>query len=391
MTDPDMGAWSYAYDVAGLRTKTIAPSGVTTYYPFPGYEEEVNGRTTTRRITYSAAGQAIALRVQIVNGSNVLYYLHSDHLGSTSLATNTSGVKIPGSDARYYPFGDWRTEPTANLTDRGFTGHLHNNIGSGSDDIGLVYMQARWFLPTTARFISADTIIPNPANPQSYNRYAYVENQPLNFSDPTGHCKGANTATKCLVDGGPDVSVLIPGGDIINIRTPVRNPTASLGCTESLATCHEKFQLRDFEEGEHIGLLEFNQLLSLVADELHDGWTPGSVSDIDPSNSAYPVTYFLDFLAGRGRYDTPFYNGDGQALGNQVCIATHGCYGREEINYFAQGMWAAAAGDTLEEALELSEWWNQSEYSHPPTEGELFWTEFGYNWYKERYDEEDQN
>jgi YD repeat-containing protein len=44
---------SFTYDAAGLRTKTIAPSGVTTYYPFPGYEEEVNGRTTTRHITYS--------------------------------------------------------------------------------------------------------------------------------------------------------------------------------------------------------------------------------------------------------------------------------------------------------------------------------------------------
>jgi RHS repeat-associated protein len=127
------------------------------------------------------------LRVQIVSGSNTLYYLHSDHLGSTSLATNTSGVKIPGSDSRYYPFGDWRTEPTANLTDRGFTGHLHNNIGSGPDDIGLVYMQARWFLPATGRFASADTIIPNPANPQSYNRYSYVRNSPLNLIDPTGH------------------------------------------------------------------------------------------------------------------------------------------------------------------------------------------------------------
>ncbi|MBE7529112.1 MAG: hypothetical protein HS099_05205 [Ardenticatenaceae bacterium] len=49
---------TFAYDTAGIRTKTLAPSGVTTYYPFPGYEEEVNGSTTTRRITYSTAGQA---------------------------------------------------------------------------------------------------------------------------------------------------------------------------------------------------------------------------------------------------------------------------------------------------------------------------------------------
>jgi hypothetical protein len=49
-------------------------------------------------------------------------------------------------------------------------------------------MNARYYLPEIGRFISADTIVPNPANPQSYNRYAYANNSPVNFTDPTGHC-----------------------------------------------------------------------------------------------------------------------------------------------------------------------------------------------------------
>lgn len=48
-------------------------------------------------------------------------------------------------------------------------------------------MRARYFLPEAARFISADTIVPDPMNPQSFNRYSYVRNSPINFSDPTGH------------------------------------------------------------------------------------------------------------------------------------------------------------------------------------------------------------
>lgn len=130
---------TFAYDAAGQRTKTARSTGGTIYYPFPGYEEEVNGGTTTRRTTYSLAGQAVAVRVQVVGGSNSFYYLHTDHLGSTT-ALSTSGVPsslVSGSTARYYPFGAWRTTPTQTLTDRGFTGHLENM------EIGLVYMNAR--------------------------------------------------------------------------------------------------------------------------------------------------------------------------------------------------------------------------------------------------------
>jgi len=62
----------------------------------------------------------------------------------------------------------------------GFTGQRKD---SGS---GLLYYGARWYDPVIGRFISADTIVPQPGNPQSLNRYSYVGNQPVKFSDPTG-------------------------------------------------------------------------------------------------------------------------------------------------------------------------------------------------------------
>jgi RHS repeat-associated protein len=88
---------------------------------------------------------------------------------------------------RYYPFGGYRDgdgfEP---ITDRGFTGHRENR------DIGLTYMNARYYVPSIARFASADTLVPDPENPQSFNRYAYTYNNPLRFTDPSGHrvCEG---------------------------------------------------------------------------------------------------------------------------------------------------------------------------------------------------------
>ncbi|MCI0528597.1 MAG: RHS repeat-associated core domain-containing protein, partial [Nitrospira sp.] len=73
------------------------------------------------------------------------------------------------------------TPPSQALTDQGFTGHKHN------DDLKLIYMNARFYVPSLNRFISADTIVPNPQNPQSFNRYSYAYNNPVNFADPSGH------------------------------------------------------------------------------------------------------------------------------------------------------------------------------------------------------------
>ena len=54
-------------------------------------------------------------------------------------------------------------------------------------------------MPNTNRMASPDTIIPNPTNPQSFNRYSYVNNNPVNYTDPTGHCvvEGVGLEGKC--------------------------------------------------------------------------------------------------------------------------------------------------------------------------------------------------
>ncbi len=74
-----------------------------------------------------------------------------------------------------------RTSPPTTLTERGYTGHHENR------DIGLTYMNTRYYIPGLGRFLTADTIVPAPANPQSHNRYTYVLGNPLVLVDPTGH------------------------------------------------------------------------------------------------------------------------------------------------------------------------------------------------------------
>ena len=114
--------------------------------------------------------------------SEGLTYLYTDHLGSTSLLRDSNGNIIPGSTTRYLPFGDYRgPAPSQTRTDRDFTGQRENR------ELGLLYYQARYYLPGIGRFASADTLVPDPANPQAYNRYTYALNSPLRYTDPTGH------------------------------------------------------------------------------------------------------------------------------------------------------------------------------------------------------------
>ncbi|MBE7531284.1 MAG: hypothetical protein HND44_18335 [Chloroflexi bacterium] len=103
-----------------------------------------------------------------------------------------------GSRPRYLPFGGYRpgSAPTQTITDRDFTGQRENM------ELGLLYYGARFYVPGLGRFASADTVVPNPANPQSYNRYSYVLNRALNFTDPTGH-RECDIADPLNCGGGP--------------------------------------------------------------------------------------------------------------------------------------------------------------------------------------------
>jgi RHS repeat-associated protein len=83
------------------------------------------------------------------------------------------------STIKYTPFGETRSLTGPDVTDKLFTGQI-------LDDTGLYYYNARYYDPTIGCFISSDTIIPNPSNPQSFNRYSYCLNNPLKYTDPSG-------------------------------------------------------------------------------------------------------------------------------------------------------------------------------------------------------------
>ena len=117
-------------------------------------------------------------------------------MGLPSLATDASGAKITDSDTRYYPYGVTRPglAGTGLPTDRRFTGQ-REETGLGFYDYG-----ARPYAPALGRFLQADTLVPDPGNPQSLNRYAYVLGNPLRLVDPSGHkyCDSFDANGRCV-------------------------------------------------------------------------------------------------------------------------------------------------------------------------------------------------
>jgi RHS repeat-associated protein len=122
--------------------------------------------------------QRVALKSPTtICGSNILYY-HTDHLGSSNVITNSSGGNVEG--VYYYPFGATRQQTGGDCGNHKFTGQEEDS------ETGLYYYGARYYDPALGRFISADSIVPDYTNPQAFNRYSYVLNNPLYYTDPTG-------------------------------------------------------------------------------------------------------------------------------------------------------------------------------------------------------------
>jgi RHS repeat-associated protein len=216
------GSNAYTYDANGSmlsapsatmtwdaenRLASLARSGVTTSFTYDEAEQRVRKLTGTvsnyyfnkliekvgdNHEFYYYAGPILVAKKRIEPTTNYTRWYHADRLGSIRLMTNASGVEVRDYD--YQPFGTASTTGSAS-NERGFTGHITDAESS------LVYMGARYYDTTLSRFISADVAIADDDEPQELNRYSYVNNDPLNNTDPTGHC-AATAAAGAVIGGG---------------------------------------------------------------------------------------------------------------------------------------------------------------------------------------------
>ncbi|HEX8153119.1 MAG TPA: RHS repeat-associated core domain-containing protein [Thermoanaerobaculia bacterium] len=118
-----------------------------------------------------------------VSGPEKVTHYFPDHAGSPRLITGAGGAKI--SDHRYYPFGEEITARDQDAEMKKFTGHERDSIpGLSAADID--YMHARYYGVSQGRFFSIDAAPGKPGLPQSWNRYTYARNNPVNRIDPDG-------------------------------------------------------------------------------------------------------------------------------------------------------------------------------------------------------------
>ncbi len=115
---------------------------------------------------------------------------YRDQLGTPRLIFDQSGSRASTKRHDYAPFGEELSNGvrpttsgygTVDLTRQKFTSKERDN------ENGLDYFLARYYASLHGRFTSADSVAGSVSNPQTLNLYAYVQNNPLKFIDPTGH------------------------------------------------------------------------------------------------------------------------------------------------------------------------------------------------------------
>lgn len=190
--------FSYGADRSRFKHVSVDGSATETRIYVKNLFEKVTRGTTIEYKHYVLGREGVvALYTRRSTGVNDLLYVSNDHLGSTDILT-TGGTNVYVR-LSYDAFGkrrnggSWTGVPSASdntkigdSTRRGFTFHEH------PDNVALIHMNGRVYDPLIGRFIQADPYVQAPFNGQSLNRYSYVFNNPLSWTDPSGFC-GATT------------------------------------------------------------------------------------------------------------------------------------------------------------------------------------------------------
>ncbi|MBP2330660.1 RHS repeat-associated protein [Kibdelosporangium banguiense] len=163
---------SFVYTADGARLLRKDPNGTTLYLD----KQEIRLATGTSTPTVTRYYTHGAGTVAMHDGSS-MSWLAGDHQGTSQIVMNPTTLAV--TKRRQLPYGSPRGAEATWPDERGFVG------GAKDSSTGLTHIGAREYDPAMGRFISVDPIM-DPADPQQMHGYAYANNSPITFSDPTG-------------------------------------------------------------------------------------------------------------------------------------------------------------------------------------------------------------
>ena len=133
-----------------------------------------------------------------------------------------NGSGTSSASQTYFPYGNQRGTGSgvSSYTDKQFTGQQREGE--------FYYMKARFYDPDTGLFLQPDSIVPNPGDPQSLNRYTYVSGNPMIFTDPTGYFPGCGVCGQVV---GAITSTIGAVGDVV---TDIPSLVSNLPGAESI-------------------------------------------------------------------------------------------------------------------------------------------------------------
>jgi RHS repeat-associated protein len=177
---------AYKYDGAGRRVRKLSGENTRFIYGISGeLVAEYNGSSGNLQKEYVSGGGMMA----VIDPSLGTRYTTTDHLGSPRVVTNSSGGVVSRHD--YKAFGtEIGSTTSGRSTGIGYgisDGVREQFTGQQRDaESGLDYFNARYYSSVQGRFTGADPLSGNSNRPQSWNRFAYVLNNPLKLVDPSG-------------------------------------------------------------------------------------------------------------------------------------------------------------------------------------------------------------
>ncbi|TAL67436.1 MAG: hypothetical protein EPN82_14595 [Bacteroidetes bacterium] len=185
----------YGYDKQRRKVEYYSSSQiVSSKYFIDNYEKTVTEGSSTKEITYLSAKGGIFSAIVKTGEVENTYYILKDHLGSIYRLVKPDGSLINCYTFSFDPWGkmrnpfDWKSYDITsdvinafNTLGRGFTGHEH------IFEKDLINMNGRIYEPSSGQFLQPDNFVQFPDKAGSYNRYVYVNNNPLSYVDPDGN------------------------------------------------------------------------------------------------------------------------------------------------------------------------------------------------------------